>query len=118
MVEPVEKSAKIPVRTLEPVVLLHRVDRRLPAETFAELVQAYRDGSSTTQLRKRFGLSQGRVIKILHDHGVVMRNQGLADRDVAVAAELYDSGATLAQLGQRFGISPMPYAGHSWQPAW
>jgi hypothetical protein len=50
-------------------------------------------------------LSQGSVIKILHDHGVAMRRQGLADHDAVTAAELYRSGATLAQLSKQFDVS-------------
>jgi len=64
------------------------VDRRLSAETVTELVQAYLDGASTTELRRRYALSQGSVIKLLHEHGVEMRGQGLADRDVTTAADL------------------------------
>ncbi len=105
MVEMAERSAKMQVREASPLPQVQQVDRRLPASTIAELVQAYQDGVSTIQLRERFELSQGSVIKILHSHGVQMRNQGLADSDVAVAAELYRSGATLAQLGERFGVS-------------
>jgi hypothetical protein len=50
--------------------------------------------------------AKGSIIKILHEHGVEMRGQGIADRDVAAAAELYCGGAALAQLGERFGVSP------------
>lgn len=106
MVELVEKSAKMPVRARESVSREHRVDRRLSVETIAELVQAYRDGVGTPQLRQRYGLSQGSVIKILHENGVVMRGQGLAVSDLATAAELHRGGATLAQLGQQFAVSP------------
>lgn len=106
MVELVEKSAKGQVREAPPLPQTQRVDRRLSAETIAELVQAYRDGASTPELRRRYDLSQGSVIKILHGHGVEMRNQGFADGQVPVAAELYRSGTTLAELGHRFGISP------------
>jgi transposase-like protein len=100
------KSAKMQVRQPTHLPQTQRVDRRLSAETIAQLVQAYRDGASTTELRRRHELSQGSVIKILHEHGVVMRGQGLADGDVSTAAELYRAGATLAQLGERFGVSP------------
>ncbi len=72
----------------------------------SELVQAYREGASTTQPRHRYEVGQGSFIKILREHGVDMRNQGLAD-DVAIAAELYRSGMTLARLGEQFGISLM-----------
>jgi transposase-like protein len=106
MVELTDKSAKTQVRTRDPLLNTHRLDRRLSAETIAELVQAYQDGASTPQLRQRYELGQSSVIKLLHEHGVVMRNQGLADEDLSIAAELYRGGETLAELGQRFGVSP------------
>jgi hypothetical protein len=106
MVEMAEKSTKMPVRTPQSLVQIHRVDRRLSAEAIAELVQAYRDGASTTELRRRYELSQGSVIKILHSHGVEMRGHGMTDDDLPAAADLYCRGATLAQLGERFGVSP------------
>ena len=85
---------------------VQRVDRRLSHETITELVQDYRDGVSTPELRQRYELSQGSVIKILHRHGVQMRGHGMTDGDLPAAAELYCRGATLAQLGKRFGVSP------------
>jgi len=106
MVEVAEKSAKRPVRGMPSLPQVQRTDRRLASETIAELVQAYRDGATTTDLRLRYDLSQGSVIKILREHGVTMRNQGLGDGDTATAAELYRGGATLAQLGEYFGVSP------------
>lgn len=105
-VELVEKLAKTQVRELVALPQVSRVDRRLSPDTIAELVQAYQDGVSTPELRRRYDLSQGSVIKILHSHGVEMRNQGLDSEDTATAADLYRGGATLAQLGERFGVSP------------
>ena len=89
----------MPAREATSLPQAQRVDRRLSPETIAELVQAYRDGASTTELRRHYELSQGSVIKLLHEHSVAMRNQGLVGGDVAIATELYQSGATLAQLG-------------------
>ena len=45
----------------------------MSAETIAELVEDYRNGASTTELRNHYDLSQGSVIRILHGHGVEMR---------------------------------------------
>jgi hypothetical protein len=106
MVEVTAKSANLQVREPASLPQAQRVDRRLSSETITELVQTYRDGVGTPELRRRYELSQGSVIKILHDHGVAMRGHGLADSDVPAAAELYRGGATLAQLGERFGVSP------------
>lgn len=106
IVDLTEKSAKMQLREAIPLPQVQRVDRRLSAETIAELVRAYRGGASTTELRRQYDLSQGSIIKLLHEHGVAMRGQGLTDDDVAAAATLYRDGATLAQLGERFGVSP------------
>jgi hypothetical protein len=72
MVEIAEKSAKTPVREAIPLPQTQRVNRRLSAVTITELVQAYRDGASTTQLRHRYDLSQGSIIKFLHERPSVL----------------------------------------------
>jgi hypothetical protein len=82
-----------------------------------ELMKRY-SSASTTELRRRHELSQGSVIKILHEHGVVMRGQGLGDGDVSTAAELYRAGATLAQLGQGPVSLRMQFGGHWFRQAW
>jgi hypothetical protein len=102
MVEMAQNSANVHVRETVPLPQTQRVDRRLSAETIAEMVRAYRDGVGTPELRQRYDLSQGSVIKILHEHGVEMRGQGLAYGDIPTAPELYRSGATLVQLGERW----------------
>jgi hypothetical protein len=105
MVEMAEKSVKRQVREASSLPQIRRLNRRLSTEMIAELVQAYRDGAATTELRQRYDLSQGSVIKILHDHDVTMRRQGLTDDDAATATKLYRRGATLAGLGEQFGVS-------------
>jgi hypothetical protein len=54
MVELAEKSAKMQVREAAPLPQTQRVDRRLSAETIAELVQTYRDGECTYSMRALF----------------------------------------------------------------
>lgn len=76
MVENTEKSMNLPVREVSPLPQAHRLNSRLSPKTCAELVQAYRDGVGTPTLRKRYGLSQGSVLKVLRDHGVTMRPNG------------------------------------------
>ena len=76
MVDLAEKSAKTQARTTNPLPQTQRIDRRLSAETITALVQAYRDGVSTPELRRRYGLSQGSVLKLLRQHGVKMRPSG------------------------------------------
>lgn len=106
LVEMIDKSANTQVR--EPVALPapHRLDQRLDAAVVGELVADYQAGVATSDLRQRYGLSQGSVLKLLREHDVTMRWQGLQESDKVVVAELYRDGATLAQLGTQFGVSP------------
>ena len=76
MVKMVDHLAKDQVREVAPLPPVQRVDRRMSAETIAELVQAYRDGIGTPTLRRRYGLTHGSVLKLLNQHGVVMRAIG------------------------------------------
>ena len=105
LVELAEQSTNMQVKRSTPLPTIRRLDRRLSAETITELVQAYRDGTGTPELRQRYNLSQGSVIKILHTHDAAMRKQGLTNHDAAMAATLYRSGATLAQLSEQFDVS-------------
>jgi hypothetical protein len=71
LVELAEQSANMQVKTSTPLPTIRRLDRRLSAETITELVQAYRDGTGTPELRQRYNLSQGSVIKgCVHQGGV------------------------------------------------
>lgn len=101
-----EKLAGQPARKPVTPPPIHRLDQRLSDKLIAELVRAYGDGATTAELRQRYELSQGSVLKLLREHGVAMRWQGLNESDKAVVAELYRDGATLAQLGARFDVSP------------
>lgn len=76
LVELMDNLPEDQVRVATPLPPVQRVDRRLSGETIAELVQAYRDGAGTPTLRRRYGLSQGSVLKLLKQHGVVMRANG------------------------------------------
>ena len=108
IVDLVAKSAKTQVTGSPPLPQVQLVDRLLSAQTIAELVQAYRDGATTPELRQRYGLNQGSVLKVLRKHDVTMRARGLSKSksDIPIAAELYRSGDTLAQIGRQFGSAP------------
>jgi transposase-like protein len=101
-----EQSTNRQVRELIVLPAPHRLDQRLDADAVQELVAAYQGGAATSELRQRYGLSQGSVLKLLRGHDVTMRWQGLQESDKVVVADLYRDGATLAQLGTQFGVSP------------
>ena len=76
MVEMAKKSAEMPIREAPSPSQEDRMDRRLSSETIAELAQADRDGIGTPELRRRYKISQGSVLKLLRAHGVTMRAVG------------------------------------------
>ncbi|WP_067475173.1 helix-turn-helix domain-containing protein [Nocardia amamiensis] len=65
--------ARRPANTGGSTVQPRRLNRRLSPATIAELVGAYRSGTSTNKLCEQYGLSKGSLMKILQEHGVRMR---------------------------------------------
>ena len=100
-----EKAPKRP-ENCDPPHRLHKLERRLAPETIAEIVEAYKTGESTPSLRQRFELSSTAILRLLTDHDVKMRGQGLSDVDVPAIIELYKQGLTLAQLAAQYETSP------------
>ncbi|WP_280258477.1 helix-turn-helix domain-containing protein [Nocardia wallacei] len=72
-----------------------RLDRRLSAETIAELIDAYRGGTSTSKLCEIHQLSKGGLLKILAEHGVKMRYQPMTTEEIDWAVRLYGDGQSL-----------------------
>ena len=95
--------ARRPAKTDSSVVRPRRLDRRLSSETIAELVAAYRAGTSTNRLCERYELSKGGVLKLLREAGVEMRRQGLSDEQIELAVRLYSEGRSLAAIGDQLG---------------
>jgi hypothetical protein len=58
------------------------------------------------------------VIKILHEHRVEMRGQGLADGDAPTAAELYGAVQPWRSSVNGSAFPPMPFGGRWFQQAW
>ncbi|WP_280378055.1 helix-turn-helix domain-containing protein [Nocardia wallacei] len=82
-----------------------RIDRRLPPETVAELVAAYEAGTGTPELCKRYSISEGSILKLLTDHGIQMRRQGLTDTQIRRAEKLYADGNSLRTIANQLGSS-------------
>ncbi|UGT61405.1 hypothetical protein [Nocardia asteroides] len=73
MITLVDTTPPRPTAKASSSVQPRRLDRRLSAATIAELVAAYRAGTSTGQLCEIHQLSKGGLLKILAEHGVEMR---------------------------------------------
>ncbi len=97
---------KVQVKEPTPLPKIHKLEQRLSPTVGIDMAAAYRAGASTPELRRRFGLSQSSVLKLLAEHGVEMRFQGLSDEDVPEAVRRYEAGQTLVQLGEWFKVSP------------
>ncbi|MFI6169070.1 helix-turn-helix domain-containing protein [Nocardia sp. NPDC051052] len=101
VIERVEATPKrLPAKTAASA-RIHRLDRRLSPDTIAELVAAYRSGTSTPKLRKQYQLSKGGVLKLLADHGVTMRNQPLTEEQTDQAVGLYEQGQSLVTIAEQ-----------------
>lgn len=85
---------------------IHKLERRLEPATITEIVEAYKAGESTPSLRQRFKLSSTAILRLLADHDVKMRGQGLREADVLAIIELYEQGLTLAQLAAQYETAP------------
>lgn len=79
--------------------------RRFPPEVIQEIAQAYRDGKSTTQLRKEYEISMPGLLKLLREEGVEMRSTAMSKEIVEQAAELYWAGQGVPQIAEQLGVS-------------
>ncbi|WP_079628873.1 helix-turn-helix domain-containing protein [Mycobacteroides abscessus] len=86
-----------------PATVVHRVDRRLSAETIAELVAAFENGASVPDLARQYEVSKRALRKLLRDQGMQMRKQPLSDNEVELAMNLYADGLSLREIGGQLG---------------
>ncbi|WP_278265269.1 helix-turn-helix domain-containing protein [Nocardia sp. AG03] len=80
-----------------------QLDRRLSTETVAELVRAYRSGTSTGKLCEIHQLSKGGLLKILSEHGVEMRYQPMTNEEIDWAVRLYGEGQSMNAIARQIG---------------
>lgn len=107
VIEQVEASSKREPTPSHQSVQPYRIDRRLSPGQLAELVAAYKRGTSTPKLCEQYDLSKGSVLKILADHGVTMRQaRHLTEAQIEKAVEWYQAGDSLTTIGKRLGSSP------------
>jgi transposase len=83
-----------------------RISHRLSAATVSQLCDEYRLGVATRTLAARYGVGKTVVTKLLREHGVPLRHQGLSDQQVRKAAALYTAGKSVAQVAQTLDLSP------------
>ena len=68
----VSQPRRRPDRTLVP----QRVDRRLGPLMIERIMTEYVRGASSTRLATRYGVGKGTLLRLLREHGVVVRRHG------------------------------------------
>lgn len=81
-----------------------KLDQRLKPAIVAEISARYEAGEPSTAIASSCGLSKGSVIRLIREAGISIRRQGLTNNQITEAAQLYDSGLSLAKIGARFGV--------------
>jgi DNA-binding CsgD family transcriptional regulator len=74
--------------------------RRLSSSEIAELVIEYSSGATTYELASRFGCHRTTVSELLKSHDVTLRRAPLNEEQIDRAAELYETGLSLAKVGK------------------
>jgi len=80
--------------------------RRLTEAQVSMLADRYRGGATVYQLAKEFSISRHTVSERLKKGGVTMRGQSPGCELIDSMVGLYESGLSLAKVGNRSGISP------------
>ena len=81
-----------------------KLARRLTPAVVTQLVTDYKAGRTTGDLVAQYGISHGSVLRLLHEHDVPVRNQGLSMEQIEGAAQLYRDGLSVARIGIHFDV--------------
>lgn len=87
-----------------PLPQIKRLELRLDEVERIQLVDDYKRGATSSELRVKYGIGKGSVLKLLHEAGVSMRRRPMPAESVARAAKLYEQGLTLRQIGEQLGL--------------
>jgi predicted DNA-binding protein YlxM (UPF0122 family) len=79
--------------------------RRLREDERLELIARYQSGESVYCLAEAFDITRQTVSQILQRHDVPRRYRLLTDEHMPLARQLYGQGLSLADVGERFGVS-------------
>jgi hypothetical protein len=91
----------------EPIDLIPYSPRHhLTTHEIEELVAGYQAGSTAKELGDRWRVHRTTVAALLKARGVQLRNRPLDEAEVSAAIGLYQSGLSLATVGQRLARDP------------
>jgi hypothetical protein len=69
------------------------------------MVREYDAGATTAELRLKYGLAQGSLLKLLRANGAVIRRQGVTSAQENAAVGLYASGHSIGSIATQFSAS-------------
>lgn len=87
-----------------PAPQVHKLRQRLSKEQVKQLVQDYETGMSSTELRARYRLGKGSVLKLLAESGIPMRRRSLEPEQLAEIVRRYEAGLTIREVAAELGL--------------
>lgn len=84
----------------------HAMAQRMDEETRLRIADEYRAGMSPPLIGSRYGISRNSVMDIVAGLGVPRRRRTMQPEPVDEAVDLYQSGWSLARIGERLAFDP------------
>lgn len=90
-----------------------RTPKELPSEIQQAIVDGYQSGTSMKELARVFGVHRTTIRAALDRHRAPIREQrAISSAQVASASRLYQSGLSLAAVGEKLGFNAQTIATH------
>ncbi len=83
----------------------HSLAKRLSGDQIEDAVRRYRGGESANSIAASYCVSGSAIVRLLREQGVVVTKKVVSPALAAVLASEYTSGATMAELEKRHGLS-------------
>lgn len=93
----------VPRRALRPLRSA-RAGKKLPAEAEGAIVAEHKAGQTMKQIAARHGIHRVTVNEVLARTGTTERPKGMCPSQVDMAARLYGSGLSFANVGAQLGF--------------
>ena len=89
-----------------------RPPKELPVEVQQAIVDGYRAGASMKELARAHGVHRTTVRAALDRQREPVRDHSISSAQVATASRLYQSGLSLASVGEKLGFNAQTIATH------
>jgi transposase-like protein len=77
---------------------------RLSEDHVRQLCAEYENGVTTRTIASRYGIGKTTVTRLLREHGVPLRYQGLSPEQAQQAIQLYEAGLSVAKAARELGL--------------